>query len=171
MPVSSAALLLGILIESGPILAQTSVGSTRLAHSTRRDLLMRYDMELELSARSEDGAFQVLGTQECHWTGYVIGTGHADDVECIQMWVVDPPVEAPDQRAVGAIAHTGVRLSVLPWSRASVEWMRPEADAEIEEALRGLWAWCRWPNRPIVAVREWKTSLGPADSACRRHSV
>ena len=112
MPVSSAALLLGILIESGPILAQTSVGSTRLAHSTRRDLLMRYDMELELSARSEDGAFQVLGTQECHWTGYVIGTGHADDVECIQMWVVDPPAKAPNQPVAGAVASVGGLLGV-----------------------------------------------------------
>jgi hypothetical protein len=166
MPVSSAALLLGILIESGPILAQTSAGSTRLAHSTRRDLLMRYDMALELSARGEDGAFQVLGTQQCHWTGYIVGTGRADDVECIQMWVVEPPGKAPNQHAAGAIAHTGVQLSALPWSRAEVEWMRPDADAEIEEALRGLWAWCRWPSHPIVAGREWETSLGQADSAC-----
>ncbi|UCG33330.1 MAG: HEAT repeat domain-containing protein [Phycisphaerales bacterium] len=164
MFISSAAVLLGILLAPGPIPAQASAGSVRLAHSTHRDLLMRYDVELELSARAQDGACQVLGTQRCQWTGYVVGAGRADDVECVQMLVVDPPLKSPDEPLARAVAHTGVRLSVEPWSGTAVEWMRPDADAEIEEALRGLWAWCRWPSRPIIAGQEWETSLGQADS-------
>lgn len=165
MPISMAAVLLGILFVSESLCGQGPAGSVRLAHNTRRDLLMRYDMELELSARKEDGTREVLGIQQCCWTGYVVGAGRADDVECIQMLVVDPPVKLPDGRAAGAVAHTGVQLSVQPWTLEAVEWMRPDAGAEIEEALCGLWAWCRWPSRPIVAGQEWEASSGQADSA------
>jgi hypothetical protein len=164
-PISAAAVLLGILFVSDSVLGQGSAVSVRLAHSTRRDLLMRYDMELELAARCEDGTREVLGIQQCRWTGYVVGAGRADDVECIQMLVVDPPVKLPDGRVAGTVAHTGVQLSVQPWTREAVEWMRPHAGAEIEEALRGLWAWCRWPSRPIVAGQEWEASSRQADSA------
>jgi len=152
-----AVFLLSTFLWAWPAAAQGDQATVRLAHNTRRDLLVDYALELEWSSKTGPEAPQILGRQCSTWTGYVVGSGQGGGVECVQMLVVEPPAALADGGPARSPARAGVQLSVNPWSRHSVGWLLPEANEPLGKALCSLCAWTDWPSGPIGIGRVWET--------------